>query len=219
MFYRAATRIGRKALIGALPLAVATTFAGAGAASATNYADQQAKLAQAISTSGTSADIGYHTTVAPDLRTVSATLDAGTFQLGEASIKVVNKAGAAVTELPRTLATPSGTTIALDAKVSEDGRTLSVTTPEVSAATGAELKDIATNPGAQYPDPVMNGAAAGAGVGAIAALITCIPTVAAFVVGYVLCAAVGVVTTAILGAVVGAVVGTVAPDVIPQVLP
>ncbi|WP_043719859.1 hypothetical protein [Nocardia asiatica] len=218
MVYRAAIRVGRKALIGALPLAVATTFAGAGAASATNYAEQ-AQLAQAISTSGTSADIGYHTTVAPDLRSVSATLDAGTFQLGETSIKVVNQVGAAVTELPRTLATPSGTTIALDAKVSEDGRTLSVTTPEVSAATGAELKDIATNPGAQYPDPVMNGAAAGAGVGAVAALITCIPTVAAFVVGYVLCAAVGVVTTAILGAVVGAVVGTVAPDVIPQVLP
>ncbi|MEU5763281.1 hypothetical protein [Nocardia sp. NPDC047648] len=127
----------------------------------------------------------------------------------------MNKAGAAVTELPRTLATPSGTTIALDAEVSEDGRTLSVTTPEVSAATGAELKDIATNPGAQYPDPVMNGA----GVGAVAALITCIPTLAIFVVGYALCAVVGVVTTAILGAVIGAIVGTVAPDVIPQVLP
>ncbi|MGK8485831.1 hypothetical protein [Nocardia asiatica] len=219
MVYRAAIRVGRKALIGALPLAVATTFAGAGAASATDYAEQQVKLAQAISTSGTSADVGYHTTVAPDLRSVSATLDAGTFQLGETSIKVVNQVGAAVTELPRTLATPSGTTIALDAKVSEDGRTLSVTTPEVSAATGAELKDIATDPGAQYPDPVMNGAAAGAGVGAVAALISCIPAVAAFVVGYVLCAAVGVVTTAILGAVVGAIVGTVAPDVIPQVLP
>ncbi|MGQ4597225.1 hypothetical protein [Nocardia sp. R6R-6] len=219
MFHHAAVRVGRRALIGALPLVVATTFAGAGAASATNYADQQAQLATAISTSGTSGDVGYHTTVAPDLKTVSTTLDAGTFQLGETSIKVVDKTGAPVTELPRTVATPSGTAIALDAKVSDDGRTLSVTTPEVSAATGAELKDIATNPQAQYPDPVMNGAAAGAAGGAIAALITCIPTLAIFIVGYGLCAVVGVVTTAILGAVIGAVVGTVAPDVIPQVLP
>ncbi|MFI9412704.1 hypothetical protein [Nocardia gamkensis] len=101
--------------------------------------------------------------------------------------------------------------------MSEDGRTLSVTTREVSVTTGAELKDIAADPGAQYPDPVMNGA--GAGVGAVAALITCIPILAIFVVGYALCAVVGVVTTAILGAVIGAIVNTAAPDVIPQVLP
>lgn len=219
MLHNAALRVGRKALIGALPLVVATTFAGAGAASADNHADQQARLAAAISTSGTAGELGYRTTVAPDLSTVSATLDAGTFQLGESSIKVVDKAGAAVSELPLELATPSGTKIELDAAVSEDGHTLSVKTPEVSAATGAELKDIATNPHAQYPDPVQNGAAAGAGVGAVLALITCVPTLAIFVVGYALCAVVGVVTTGVMGAIIGALVGTAMPDVIPQVLP
>ncbi|WP_157119813.1 hypothetical protein [Nocardia xishanensis] len=219
MFYRTALRIGRTALVGVLPLAAAATFAGAGAASATDYADQQARLASAMSTSGQAAEIGYHTTVSPDLSAVSAKLDAGTFVLGESSVKVVDAAGAAVTELPLQVTTPSGTAIALDAKVSEDGHTLSVETPEVSAATGAELKDIATNPQAQYPDPVMNGAAAGAGVGAVLAAITCIPTLAVFIVGYGLCAVVGVITTGIMGAVIGAIVGTVVPDAIPQVLP
>ncbi|SNY81257.1 hypothetical protein SAMN04244553_2844 [Nocardia amikacinitolerans] len=219
MLHRAAMRVGRKALIGALPLVVATTFAGAGAASADSHADQQARLASAISTSESAGELGFRTTVAPDLSTVSATLDAGTFQLGETSIKVVDKAGAAVSELPLELAMPSGAKIALDAEVSDGGRALSVKTPEVSAATGVELKDIATNPHAQYPDPVMNGAAAGAGAGAVLALITCIPTVAAFVVGYIACAAVWGVSTAVIGAIIGALVGTAMPDVIPQVLP
>ncbi|MGY4103923.1 hypothetical protein ACW2Q0_30855 [Nocardia sp. R16R-3T] len=69
-------------------------------------------------------------------------------------------------------------------------------------AAGAELKDTATNPQAQHPDPVALGAAAGAAGGAIAALVTCIPTLAIFIVGYGLCAVVGVVTTAILAAVI-----------------
>lgn len=217
MFHRAAMRVGRKALIAALPLAVATTFAGAGAASADDYTEQRAQLASAISTSGTDAGIGYDTEVAPDLSTVSVTLDAATFQVGEHSVRIVNAGGTAVSELPLAIATPAGE-VALDATVSEDGRKLSVATPAVSEAS-TELSEIATNPHAQNPDPVLNGAAGGAVVGAIVGAISCLPTVLALVVGYVVCAVPGVIGTAIMGAVIGAIVGTVQPDVIPQVLP
>ncbi|MGW6330831.1 hypothetical protein [Nocardia rhamnosiphila] len=63
-----------------------------------------------------------------------------------------------------------------------------------------EPQDVKTNPGAQYPDPVLNGAALGAGIGS----------------------AVGSATGSggpILGGLIGALVGAVNPDVVPQVLP
>lgn len=63
-----------------------------------------------------------------------------------------------------------------------------------------EPQDVTTNPGSQYPDPVLNGAALGAGIGS----------------------AVGSATGSggpILGGLIGALVGAVNPDVVPQVLP
>ncbi len=63
-----------------------------------------------------------------------------------------------------------------------------------------ESEDITTNPGSQYPDPVLNGAAAGAAIGS----------------------AVGFWTGSggpILGGLVGALVGHFNPDAVPQVLP
>ena len=70
----------------------------------------------------------------------------------------------------------------------------------VSQGIPLEPEDVATNPGAQYPDPVLNGAALGAGIGS----------------------AVGSATGSggpILGGVIGALVGVANPDVVPQVLP
>ncbi|MBF6350590.1 hypothetical protein IU448_16435 [Nocardia flavorosea] len=61
-------------------------------------------------------------------------------------------------------------------------------------------QDVTTNPNAQYPDPVLNGAALGAGIGS----------------------AVGSATGSggpILGGLIGALVGAMNPDVVPQVLP
>lgn len=62
------------------------------------------------------------------------------------------------------------------------------------------LEPVATNPHAKYPDPVLNGAAAGAAIGsATGSFIDPLPT--------------------LLGAAIGAGVATVQPNVIPQVLP
>lgn len=70
----------------------------------------------------------------------------------------------------------------------------------VSAGIPLQPENIATNPDAQYPDPVLNGAVAGAAIGS----------------------AVGSATGSggpILGGLVGALVGHFNPDVIPQILP
>jgi ABC-type transport system substrate-binding protein len=67
-------------------------------------------------------------------------------------------------------------------------------------AAGIPLEPITTNPHAQYPDPIQNGAVLGAGIGS----------------------AVGSATGSggpILGALIGALVGDLNPSVVPQVLP
>ncbi|WP_280265323.1 glycine zipper domain-containing protein [Nocardia wallacei] len=74
--------------------------------------------------------------------------------------------------------------------------------PQAAPVAGVPLQseDITTNPNAQYPDPVLNGAAAGAAIGS----------------------AVGFFTGSggpILGGLIGALVGATNPDVVPQVLP
>ncbi|GAB2720912.1 glycine zipper domain-containing protein [Nocardia mexicana] len=73
--------------------------------------------------------------------------------------------------------------------------------PQATPVAGIPLtEDITTNPNAQYPDPVLNGAAAGAAIGS----------------------AVGFFTGSggpILGGLIGALVGATNPDVVPQVLP
>ncbi|MQY25291.1 glycine zipper domain-containing protein [Nocardia aurantia] len=60
--------------------------------------------------------------------------------------------------------------------------------------------EVATNPDAQYPDPVLNGAVTGAAIGSATGSFTDpVPTV--------------------LGALIGGIVGAVDPVVVPQVLP
>lgn len=74
------------------------------------------------------------------------------------------------------------------------------TAAPVAAGIPLQPGDIATNPKAQYPSPVLNGAAAGAAIGS----------------------AVGSATGSggpILGGLIGALVGDLNPNVIPQVLP
>ncbi|WP_148307093.1 glycine zipper domain-containing protein [Nocardia nova] len=77
----------------------------------------------------------------------------------------------------------------------------SAATPVVAQSiSGIPLEDVTTDPGAQYPDPVMNGAAAGAAIGsATGSFIDPFPT--------------------LLGAVIGGAVGQQRPDLVPQVLP
>lgn len=219
MFTAATAR--RKLAISALPLAVvAATIAAAGTASATNYADLQANLAENLSTTKMADNLSVRTAVSPDLHTIAATLDNGRFVAtpDATTISIESITGAPVASIPATLSTAAGNTISLATSISADGHSLEIT-PQFGAATGTELSDIATNPGAQFPDPVLNGAAAGAAIGILATAILCIPTIAAFVIGYAVCAVAGSVIDGILGAVVGAVLGTVVPDVIPQVLP
>ncbi|MEU8897702.1 hypothetical protein [Nocardia sp. NPDC048505] len=213
-------RAGRKVLTGVLPLAVAVTFAGAGVASATDHAAQQARWAESLTASGTAEGLDYKTTVAPDLKTISTVLDNGKFSLtaDSAAVNLESSTGAKISELPLTLKTVAGNAIPLTPQVSADGKTL-VVTPQVSPEVGAELKNIATNPGAQNPDPVLNGAAAGALVGLGIAAVVCLPALGAFVVGYFACLPLAAVGNVLFAAAVGAIVGIVAPDVIPQVLP
>lgn len=212
--------LGRKLVIGVLPFAVAATVASAGTASATNLVEQQAEFARGLSSAGVVDGVSYATTVADNLSGVSATVDNARFVAAAdgGSIVVQSAQGAAITSIPTSLTTVGGNTIALGTQISGDGRSLSVT-PQVSDSAGAELKDIATNPGAQNPDPLINGAAAGAAIGAVVGAILCVPALAAFLVGYIPCAIISVLSNALFGAILGAVVGAVAPDVIPQVLP
>ncbi|MFF3567469.1 hypothetical protein [Nocardia jiangxiensis] len=69
-----------------------------------------------------------------------------------------------------------------------------------SIAAGVPLEPVTTNPHAQYPDPVLNGAAGGAAIGsATGSFIDPLPT--------------------LLGAAIGAGVGVARPDLVPQILP
>ncbi|MEV6274355.1 hypothetical protein [Nocardia sp. NPDC051832] len=223
MFRETVMRAGRKVLTGVLPFAVVATFAGAGTASATDYAAQQARWAENLVASGIADGIDFKTTVAPDLSTISTALTNGTFKLtaDSSAVNVESTTGAKVTEFPLSLKTVAGNTIPLTPQISADGKTLAVT-PQVSPEFAAELKaadlkSIATNPGAGNSDPVANGAAAGAVVGLVIGGIFCVPMVLT-IVGIPLCA-VSLIGNAFWAAVIGAVVGAVAPQVIPQILP
>ncbi|MEV0250190.1 hypothetical protein AB0H76_26580 [Nocardia sp. NPDC050712] len=213
-------RAGRKALIGVLPFAIVATFAGAGTASATDPTAQQTRWAESLVASGNAEGIEYKTTVAPDLSSISSALTNGRFTLtaDSSTVNVESATGAKVSEFPLSLKTVAGATIPLLPQVSADGKTL-VVTPQVSPEVAAELKNIATNPGAQNSDPVLNGAAAGAVVGLGIAAVVCLPALAAFIVGYFACLPVAGIGNVLWAAAIGAIVGVVAPDVIPQVLP
>lgn len=227
MFHKSVIRAGRRILAGALPLAVAATLASAGTASATDPAAQQARWAENLTASGTTQNIDYRTTVAPDLKTVSTALSSGKFTLAPdaSAVSVESATGAKIAELPSTLKTAAGKEISLKPQVSADGRSLVVApevSPEVAAelkTIAAELKPVATNPNAQNSDPVANGAAAGALVGLAIAAIVCLPALAAFVIGYLACLPMTGLIDAVIGAAFGALIGAVAPHVIPQVLP
>ncbi|MFE1596225.1 hypothetical protein [Nocardia sp. NPDC058705] len=212
--------ITRRAVFAALPLVVATSLVTTGTAAADVTVERQAEIATALGSEGAADGVGYKTTVSPDLRTISATVDNGRFVLSPDStnVAVISATGAKVSELPLTLATTGGNNVALASVISEDGRTLQIA-PQLSAATTAELKDIATKPEALNHDPVQNGAAAGATIGFLTAAILCIPALAAFIIGYFFCAFSSGVSMALTGAVLGAVIGLVIPESIPQVLP
>jgi hypothetical protein len=65
---------------------------------------------------------------------------------------------------------------------------------------GVPLEPVTTNPDAQYPDPALNGAAAGAAIGsATGSFVDPIPT--------------------LIGGGIGFLVGSVRPDLVPQILP
>ncbi|MGW5311810.1 hypothetical protein ACWEVD_25200 [Nocardia thailandica] len=218
MFHHTITRGARRALVAALPLAVATSLVTAGTAVADPATERAAQVATGLSSAGAADGVDFRTVVAPDLRSITATLDNGHFVVTPDAVTVVSATGATVGEVPLKLNTVGGNAIAVASVVSADGRTLQMV-PALSSDTGAELKDIATNPEAANHDPVQNGAAAGATIGAIAAAILCVPALAAFIVGYVFCAIPSVISTALTGAVIGAVIGLVIPESVPQVLP
>lgn len=205
-------KVVRSALGAVLPVAVAVSLVGAGTAAADT--DQHVRYAEGLSSVGE----GFRTTVAPDLRTVSASLDEGRFVLGPEGVIIESAAGSPIGELPAAFTTAEGNLIDLAAEIAADGRSITVT-PELTPAATTELQDIATVPTAQYPDPVQNGAAAGAGIGAIVAAVVCLPAIMAFLVVYLPCLALVGLPNALIGALIGAVVGAAAPDVIPQVLP
>ncbi|MGW4636642.1 hypothetical protein [Nocardia sp. NPDC004415] len=212
MFHR---KGARHVLAAALPIAVAVSLVGAGTGSA--EVDQQTRYAEGLSSVGVTDGVGYRSTVAPDLKTVSASLDAGRFVAAEDGVVVESATGARIGEIPGSFRTVGGEVIALATEIAADGRGLTVT-PQITPAAATELKDIATSPTAQFPDPVQNAAAVGAGIGAIAAAIVCIPMITTMIL-YLPCVGLVGLPNALVGALIGAVVGVVAPDIIPQVLP
>ncbi|WP_336087137.1 hypothetical protein [Nocardia sp. SSK8] len=212
------TRATRRVAVAALPLAVATSLVTAGTAAADVTVERQAEIATGLSSQGVADGVAYTTTVSPDLRTISATVDAGRFVLTPDAVTVVSDSGATVGELPLKFETVTGNAIAVASVVSADGKTLQMA-PQLSTDTSTELKNIATDPNAANSDPVQNAAAAGAAIGAIASAILCLPALAAFIIGYFVCALPSVVSSALTGAVIGAVIGLVIPESVPQVLP
>ncbi|MFC4377259.1 hypothetical protein ACFO5K_24570 [Nocardia halotolerans] len=204
-------RVVHHALAAALPVAVAVSLVGAGTASAD--ADEQGRYAQGLASTGQ----GYSTAVAPDLRTVSASLEEGRFVLAPQGVVVESATGSPAEEIPTSFTTAGGNLITLATEIAADGRSLTVTPKPTPAAT-AELRSIATNPTAQFPDPVQNAAAIGAGIGVIAAAVVCIPAITTMIL-YLPCVGLVGLPNALVGALIGAIVGAVAPEVIPQVLP
>ncbi|MFD4462770.1 hypothetical protein [Nocardia sp. NPDC058480] len=204
-------KLVRRALAVALPLAVG--LAGAGVCSA--EVDQQTQYAAGLSSAGE----GYRTAVAPDLRTVSASVDEGRFLLAPDSDRVIveSATGDPIGEIPTSFTTVSGNVIALATEIAADGRSMTVT-PRPTAGASAELKTIATTPTAQFPDPVQNAAAIGAGIGVIVAAVVCIPMITTMIL-YLPCVGLVGLPNALVGALIGAVVGVAAPHIIPQVLP
>ncbi|WP_410874120.1 hypothetical protein [Nocardia sp. A7] len=204
-------KLFRRVLAVALPVAVG--MAGAGVCSA--EADQQTQYAAGLSSAGE----GYRTVVAPDLRSVSASVDEGRFLLAPdlGRIVVESATGDPIGEIPTSFTTVSGNVIAVATEIAADGRSMTVT-PRPTEEASAELKTIATTPTAQFPDPVQNAAAIGAGVGALIAAVVCIPMITTMIL-YLPCVGLVGLPNALVGALIGAVVGLAAPDIIPQVLP
>ncbi len=204
-------KLVRRVLAVALPVALG--LAGAGVCSA--EVDQQTRYAAGLSSAGE----GFRTVVAPDLRTVSASVDEGRFLLAPDAGRVVveSATGDPIGEIPTSFTTVSGNVIALATEIAADGRSVTVT-PRPTAAAVDELKTIATSPTAQFPDPVQNAAAVGAGIGVIVAAVVCIPMITTMIL-YLPCVGLVGLPNALVGALIGAVVGVAAPDVIPQVLP
>ncbi|GGK58435.1 hypothetical protein [Nocardia camponoti] len=208
----------RRIAIAALPLAVATSLVTTGTAAA-DVVDQS-KIAAGLSSTGVDNGVGFKTSVSPDLRLISASVDNGTFVIEPNATKarVISAAGATVAEVPLAVPTVGGNTISFAAVVADDAKSIQLA-PVFSADTEAELKNIATNPDAANHDPVPNGAAAGATFGVILAAIICLPSLAAFIVGYLACLPVLGLSAGLWWAMIGAFVGLVRPDLVPQVLP
>ncbi|NKX88869.1 hypothetical protein [Nocardia coubleae] len=203
-------KVVRHALAAVLPVAVAVSVVGAGTASAES---DQVRFAQGLASTGE----GFSTTVAPDLRTVSASLSEGRFVLGPQGVVVESAAGEQTGQIPTSFTTAGGNLISLATEIAADGHSLTVT-PQPTPAATAELRTIATNPAAQFPDPVQNAAAIGAGIGLIAAAVVCIPMITTMIL-YLPCVGLVGLPNALVGALIGAIVGVAAPDVIPQILP
>ncbi|MFC9474020.1 hypothetical protein ACWF99_14830 [Nocardia sp. NPDC055002] len=204
-------KVVRRALAVALPIAVAVSVAGVASAEV----DQQTQYAAGLSSAGQ----GYRTTVAPDLRTVAASVEEGRFLLApdRARVIVESATGDPIGEVPTSFTTVSGNVIALATEIASDGRSMTVT-PRPTAEASDELKTIATTPTAQFPDPVQNAAAIGAGIGALVAAVVCIPMITTMIL-YLPCVGLVGLPNALIGALIGAVVGVAAPHIIPQVLP
>src|SRR5918993_4541510 len=107
MFSHTITRAGRRAVFAVLPLAVAASLVTTGTAAADVTVARQAEIAAGLAGEGVTDGVGYKTTVSPDLRTISATVDNGRFVLSADStnVAVISDTGAKVSELPLTLAT------------------------------------------------------------------------------------------------------------------
>ncbi|TCJ94221.1 hypothetical protein [Nocardia alba] len=204
-------KVVRRALAVVLPIAVAVSVAGVASAEV----DKQTQYAAGLSSAGE----GFRTTVARDLRTVSASVDEGRFLLAPDRGRVVveSATGDPIGEIPTSFTTVKGSVIALTTEIAPDGRSMKVT-PRPTAAATDELKNISTTPTAQFPDPVQNAAAIGAGIGALVAAVMCVPMITVVIL-YAGCVGLVGLPNALIGALIGAVVGVAAPHVIPQVLP
>ncbi|MEV5836448.1 hypothetical protein [Nocardia sp. NPDC052112] len=120
------------------------SIAAVGIAAGTANA-KPAEVAKEVSASGVEQGIGYHTVVsdAPDApRVLTTAVDSGKFELADNGTKVELKSdtGAVVSEVPLTYEL-SGTHVAVDQTISDNGRTLTLT-PKLTAKNIGEMQPV-----------------------------------------------------------------------------